>query len=101
MKTRNGRAGNGGLDGGIIPGVGYVSFQTAIRGTRDFPGGRLECSAIPCNQGDIYALLSKLPRDSLADAAVAASDDGDLIPELQIQGSSPPSAGREQLLSRA
>ena len=36
-------------------------------------------------QGDIHTLLCKLPRDSLADAAVAASDDGDLVPELQIQ----------------
>jgi hypothetical protein len=84
--------GYGGLDGSIIPGVCHVSLQTAIRGTRDFGGGRLKCSAIPCNQGDIYALLGKLPRDSLADAAVAASDDGDLILSSKSKGSSPPSA---------
>jgi hypothetical protein len=52
---------------------------------RDFRGGHLECSAIAFNQGDIYALCGKLPRDSLADATVAASDDGGPIPELQIQ----------------
>jgi len=93
--------GYGGLDGDIISGVGHVSFQTAIRGTRDFRGGRLKCSAIPCNQGDIYAFLGKLPRDSLADAAVAASDDGDLIPELQIQRLISSFSRREQLLSGA
>jgi hypothetical protein len=93
--------GYGGLDGSIIPGVCHVSLQTAIRGTRDFGGGRLKCSAIPCNQGDIYALLGKLPRDSLADAAVAASDDGDLIPELQIQRLISSFSRRERRLSRA
>jgi len=73
------------LDGGIIAGVGDESLHTTIRCSRDFRGGGLKCGAIPRNQGDIHTLLCKLPGDSLPDAAVAASDDGDLIPKFQIQ----------------
>jgi hypothetical protein len=50
-----------------------------------FCGSGLERGTIACNQGDLHTLPCKLPRDSLADAAVAASYDRDLIPEFQIQ----------------
>src|SRR5262249_57890764 len=77
--------GYAGLDGGIIAGVSDESLHTALRCSRDVRGGGFEYGAIPRNQGDIRPLCCELPGDSLTDAAVAASDDGDLIPEFQVQ----------------
>jgi hypothetical protein len=81
--------GHSGLDGGIIASVGDVALHAAFRRSRDFCGGGLERSPISRKQGDIDTLLRQLPRDSLADAAVATSDDGDLVPGSKSKGSPP------------
>jgi hypothetical protein len=75
----------GSLDGSIIASVGDISLHAAFRSSPDFRGGGLECGGIPSNQSDIHPFLRKLPRDSFADAAVAAGDDRDFISEFQIQ----------------
>src|SRR5262249_2443464 len=77
--------GYGSLYGGIIAGVSDESLHTALRCPRDVRGGGFEYGAIPRNQGDIRPLCCELPSDSLTDAAVAAGNDGDLIPEFQVQ----------------
>src|SRR5437660_1544095 len=75
---------------GVFSGIrAELQHLDAVADARDLGRGRVQRRLVAGDDGDIGALLGQLERDRLADAAVAAGDDGHLAFELEVHGLSP------------